>query len=146
MTITKNDSAAIGAPVAELDGKVARFEDALQHIAKVCEGSRQRTRRIRWIEQRALCAINNSDAWKTLDLPKREPAVLHLETMIASVYDIAKREIEGLRDVYENDGEVMDERAKEDLKVLEKFVRDARYGIESIRHYEENQEAVADGR
>lgn len=134
--------------VDELDSRVARFADALQHIARVCEGSRQRTRRIRWIEARAQCTLNGNEAWKTLDIPKHEPGMRRLSEIIASVYDIVKREVEALRDVYEDKatGAITDEQAAKDVKVLDKFLRDAYHEVESIRHYEQERRAAADGR
>lgn len=133
--------------VAEQEIMVTRFGDALEHITHVCQGSRQRTRRIRWIELRADCALKNTEDWKTVDLPRHEPEAAKLCGMIASVYDIVKREIEALKDVYTDNatGEITDEQAKADLKLLERFVRDAFHHVESIRHYEENQRATADG-
>lgn len=130
-----------GEEVTKGPGTQELYRDALEHIVRVCEGSRQRTRRIRWIEQRAQCTLNGNDAWKTLDLPRHEPAVRHLSELVASVYDIVKREIEALKDVYEDKatGAITDEQAKADLKVLEKFVRDAYHSVQSIREYEDNR-------
>lgn len=50
---------------------VARLREALSHIIRTCQGSRTRTRRLRWIEQRAQFALEgkpySDDAF---DLPK----------------------------------------------------------------------------
>lgn len=59
--------------------------DALDHIARVCRGSRTSSRRIRWIEQRAQCAIDGSRDWRELDLPKMDPRVSRLEDLIRTI-------------------------------------------------------------
>lgn len=46
------------------------LRDALDHIEKVCSGSRTQTRRLRWIGARAKSALNGNDNWRSLDLPK----------------------------------------------------------------------------
>lgn len=49
--------------------ELADLIDALDHIVRVCDGSREQSRRIRWIRHRAYCAINGGD-WREVDLPK----------------------------------------------------------------------------
>lgn len=48
---------------------MAELVDALDHIARACRASRTQTRRIRWIEHRAKCALEGGD-WRDVDLPK----------------------------------------------------------------------------
>lgn len=43
------------------------LQDALDHIMRVARGSRTQTRRIRWIFERARCALFNED-WREVDL------------------------------------------------------------------------------
>jgi len=45
------------------------FVDALDHISRVCRASRTQTRRLRWIEARARCAVEGGQDWRDLDLP-----------------------------------------------------------------------------
>lgn len=63
--------------------------DALDHIARVCRGSRTRTRRLRWIELRAESAINGNSDWREADLPKHDPRAEKLEAMIECIYPVA---------------------------------------------------------
>ena len=44
--------------------------DALDHIIRVSAGSRNQSRRIRWISQRAQSALNGDQEWREIDLPK----------------------------------------------------------------------------
>ena len=46
------------------------LRDALGHIERTARGSRQQSRRIRWIELRARGALDGTDEWRTADLPK----------------------------------------------------------------------------
>lgn len=111
---------------------------ALEHIANVCKGSRMATRRTRWIEHRARRAIEGNGEWRDLDLPKHEPLVERLNTMIVSIFNIVLDEIEARRDVYENDlGVVDDEKIGRELEILERFVADARHNIQLIRELPE---------
>ncbi|WP_198386207.1 hypothetical protein [Burkholderia ubonensis] len=55
--------------------RTAALEDALDHIARVARGSREQSRRQRWIELRALGALNGTDEWRTLPLPKNGDGV-----------------------------------------------------------------------
>jgi hypothetical protein len=48
----------------------ADMRDALDHIMRVCRQSRQQSRRIRWIYERARCGLNGTREWTHLDLPK----------------------------------------------------------------------------
>ena len=45
--------------------------DALDHIMRTANTSRTQTRRLRWIAERARCAINGNDDWREIDLPKK---------------------------------------------------------------------------
>jgi len=47
----------------------ADYVDALDHIMRVARASRTKTRRLRWIEGRARCALGGGD-WRDLDMPK----------------------------------------------------------------------------
>ncbi|ACR14996.1 hypothetical protein BcepIL02_gp03 [Burkholderia phage BcepIL02] len=62
-----------------LDDRIApRFKvlrNALDHVARVARGSRGQSRRNRWIELRALGALNGTDEWRTVDLPKNGEGV-----------------------------------------------------------------------
>lgn len=51
------------------------LRNALDHIANVARGSRGQSRRNRWIELRALGALNGNDDWRTVDLPKNGEGV-----------------------------------------------------------------------
>jgi hypothetical protein len=122
-------SAAIQPTEAEL-----AMLDALSHIARVCAGSRQSTRRIRWIEQRAKSAIAGDDEWKAIDLPRHEPGIERLETMVGSIYQYAKRELEGLIENYTDEGGmILDENIQRDVDMLRRFVADAIRNVEFIR-------------
>lgn len=43
--------------------------DALDHIKRVCDGSRTQTRRIQWIKLRAESGITGDSSWQSVDLP-----------------------------------------------------------------------------
>lgn len=55
--------------------EVAELRDALDHIARVARGSREQSRRIRWIALRADGALNGNDDWRTVDLPRSDDAL-----------------------------------------------------------------------
>ncbi|WP_198350327.1 hypothetical protein [Burkholderia ubonensis] len=55
--------------------RAAALRDALDHIARVARGSREQSRRQRWIELRALGALNGTEEWRTLPLPKNGETV-----------------------------------------------------------------------
>jgi hypothetical protein len=46
------------------------LRNALEHIAATARRSREQSRRLRWIELRALGALNGTDEWRTVDLPR----------------------------------------------------------------------------
>lgn len=48
----------------------ADIRDALDHIMRVAKASRTQTRRLRWIESRARCALEGGEDWRDIDLPK----------------------------------------------------------------------------
>ena len=48
--------------------EIAELREALDHIIRLADNSR--TRRLRWIAERARCAVESSGDWKALDLPK----------------------------------------------------------------------------
>ncbi|MBN3848684.1 hypothetical protein G3N58_17905 [Paraburkholderia sp. Ac-20342] len=52
--------------------EVAELRDALDHIARVARNSRQQTRRVRWIQLRAEGALNGTDEWRTVELPRND--------------------------------------------------------------------------
>ena len=54
---------------AALRRDAERYASALDHIARVALGSRQPTKRISWIVQRATSALNNDDAWRVTEKP-----------------------------------------------------------------------------
>jgi hypothetical protein len=56
------------APVALNDPNKLRA--ALQHIERTAQRSREQSRRLRWIELRARSALDGTDDWKVLKLPK----------------------------------------------------------------------------
>ena len=74
-----------------------QMRDALDHIIRVCKQSSNQTRRIRWIQLRAECALGlqPSSQWRTQDLPKNGEAekvkllrrIRELETMLAEAYN-----------------------------------------------------------
>lgn len=49
---------------------IADYVDALDHIMRAARRSRTQSRRLRWIEARARCALEGGEDWKELDLPK----------------------------------------------------------------------------
>ncbi|WP_198389683.1 Lar family restriction alleviation protein [Burkholderia ubonensis] len=55
--------------------RTAALQDALDHIARVARGTREQSRRQRWIELRALGALNGTDEWRTLPLPRNGETV-----------------------------------------------------------------------
>jgi hypothetical protein len=73
------------------------MRDALDHIVRVCKQSTNQTRRTRWIQLRAECALGlkPSSQWRNADLPKNgesEKAKLlrrikELEAMLAESYN-----------------------------------------------------------
>ncbi len=74
-----------------------QMRDALDHIVRVCKQSTNQTRRTRWIQLRAECALGlkPSSQWRNADLPKNgesEKAKLlrrirELESMLAESYN-----------------------------------------------------------
>jgi len=56
--------------------EIERMTDALDHIARVARASRTQTRRLRWIEARARCALDGTEDWKAIDLPRSVKSVL----------------------------------------------------------------------
>lgn len=46
-----------------------RYQDALNHIMKICDQSSTRTKRIKWIEHRAKCALNGGN-WREVAYPR----------------------------------------------------------------------------
>lgn len=74
-----------------LDDRIApRFKvlrNALEHIAATARRSRSQSRRLRWIELRALGALNGTDEWRTVDLPKNGEGVRR-----RLVHEIAERD------------------------------------------------------
>jgi hypothetical protein len=134
MTTDKDELATLIETAREARIQIEVMRAALEHIAKVCRGSRMATRRTRWIEQRALRAMEGNGEWRDLDLPKHEPLTERFNTMIVSIYPIVLEEIEARRDVYEGDnGVVDDEKIGRELEILERFVADAKHNVQLIR-------------
>lgn len=61
---------AVKERIAELEQQLTDRTDALRHIIKVCEGSRQQSRRIRWIAARSKGGIEGTTEWQKVDFPK----------------------------------------------------------------------------
>lgn len=97
---------------------VETLVDALDHIARVCRGSRTQTRRIRWIEMRARCAIEGGQDWREAEIPKTDPTLEALRGMIEGIYPVARMAIKFLEQ-YEPDDLDADQAA--DLKALREF-------------------------
>lgn len=67
-------------------GNIADYVDALDHIMRVARKSRTQSRRLRWIEARARCALEGGEDWKDLDLPKfSESSQRYLQARIAEL-------------------------------------------------------------
>lgn len=72
---------------------IADYVDALDHIMRAARRSRTQSRRLRWIEARARCALEGGEDWKELDLPKfsesnqryLQARVAELEQQLATV-------------------------------------------------------------
>jgi acyl-CoA hydrolase len=56
-------------PIEQAREEAAEYVDALDHIMRVANASRTQTRRLRWIAERARCALEGGD-WRELDLPR----------------------------------------------------------------------------
>ncbi|MFT0140739.1 hypothetical protein ACEK07_45940 [Alcanivoracaceae bacterium MT1] len=54
----------------ELEIRIGKLEDALDHIARTVHNARHYTQRLAWIAERAESAIRGDDAWKNVVLPK----------------------------------------------------------------------------
>lgn len=115
--------------------------DALDHIARVCRGSRTQTRRIRWIEARARCALEGGRDWRELQLPKVDPTIEGLEDTIRTLYLIALESADGLQEELDLDteNEIDPEEAeamREELHAMRQFVKKARNYVPRIRELE----------
>ena len=76
--------------IREFDaGALEEAIDALDHIARVCSRSVTQTRRLRWIQARAECAIDGSDDWREETLPKLDGGREKLLEAIDSIYPAA---------------------------------------------------------
>ncbi len=75
---------------------IEQLVDALDHIKAVANNSRTQTRRLRWISERARCAVEGGEDWKNLVIPpsvenlvaekiKLKDKVKELEAKIASL-------------------------------------------------------------
>lgn len=53
----------------EIRSSNENYRDALEHIMKICDQSSTRTKRIKWIEHRAKCALNGGN-WRNIAYPK----------------------------------------------------------------------------
>lgn len=64
----------------------ADYVDALDHIMRAARRSRTQSRRLRWIEARARCALEGGEDWKELDLPRfSESNQRYLQARIAEL-------------------------------------------------------------
>lgn len=64
----------------------ADYVDALDHIMRTARRSRTQSRRLRWIEARARCALEGGEDWKALDLPRfSESNQRYLQARIAEL-------------------------------------------------------------
>lgn len=83
-----------------MDVETSELRDVLDHIWRVARGSREKTRRIRWIESRALCALEGKEDWKDIDLPrmaKRELVWKHKVKDLQSKLEALTEENERLK-------------------------------------------------
>lgn len=79
----------------QIMAEVAELRDALDHIARVARKSRSQTRRIRWIQLRAEGALEGTDEWRTVELPRDDETrrdrlkarVAELENQVAGIGD-----------------------------------------------------------
>lgn len=109
---------------------IERQTDALDHIQRVCAGSRTQTRRIRWIAVRCKSAIDADEKWRDADVPKMDPLVESLRDAVKMIYPVAKAELAALLEAYapaeiasESDKEVIDAIAKEEPLVADDCTR-----------------------
>lgn len=99
--------------------------DALDHIARTCRKSATDTRRLRWIESRAVSAIEGSNDWRELPLPKTRSRVQLAEANIAAVLPIVTHYAEMLREgsMIDGDDDIRDPVVLEELETLDAFIR-----------------------
>ncbi|SEH89090.1 hypothetical protein [Paraburkholderia hospita] len=63
------------------------LRDALGHIERTAQRSREQSRRLRWIELRARGALTGTDEWRTVELPKNgEPSKRRLKHEISELH------------------------------------------------------------
>jgi hypothetical protein len=86
--------------VEQLKIERERMADALDHIMRTCRGSRTQTRRIRFLGLRAECALEGRDDWRDAEIPRNDPLVEKLRSIIVAVYPFVKGEFAGLVDSY----------------------------------------------
>lgn len=55
--------------------------DALDHIIRTAQRSRTQTRRLRWIAERARCAIDGKEDWREINLPRKSKLSLRESKM-----------------------------------------------------------------
>lgn len=70
--------------VVDSDVDVSDLIDALDHIFRVARASRTQTRRLKWIEARARCALEGGDDWKDLDIPRSADSVARQNQVLRS--------------------------------------------------------------
>lgn len=74
------------ARAASPQATATQLRDALEHITQTAKRSREQSRRLRWIEIRAQCALDGTDDWRNIDLPKNGERVRRrLEARIAEL-------------------------------------------------------------
>lgn len=75
---------------------MAELRDALDHIWRVARASRTQTRRLRWIAERARCAIEAED-WKAVDLQHPHMIIVGLsDGLVAECERLAAEPVEDL--------------------------------------------------
>lgn len=118
--------------------------DALDHIQRVCAGSRTSTRRLRWIAQRAKSAIAGDDDWRDVDVPATDPLVGKLRELLRMIFPIASAELTQLVGSYTTPEDQKTLRTPElietitergvydDCKVLREFLMQTRRNVPEI--------------
>lgn len=138
--------------VEQLEADKERFVDALDHIERICYGSRTQTRRIRFVGLRAKCALTGDEAWRNAQLPHDDPLIEALRATIAGIYPVATRELDALLDNYatltsdnkrdateeELFATISDVEVLADCEALRAFIKSARHNVPEIWREEKN--------
>ncbi len=76
-------------------------QDALDHIMRICRQSDMQTKRLRWIEVRARCALEGGTDWREYDYPKnRDRDRNRLRRKIAQLQAITSEMLALLREAH----------------------------------------------